>query len=290
MLLTNSRLPYHELASKLGISVNAVHKRIMEMSDAGIIRAFTARPSAAADGVLTVWVFGRSEAPSAGLHEKLHADDSTYWVGLAGGNFVYVGAYLRDLSRLERYVSFVRREAQIADPTVGILPELTRAPGAKTLYPLDYQIINALHKDSRKPLSEVAEELHVSAKTVRRRLEAMLVEGLAELSMEWYPDASDDIITMFHLRLGPSTETNKAVNSLLATYAPHILFPVNFSNLPNLLLCFAWTNTMKELKGLKDRLQAESMFESVMPNVLYTGFIFDTWRDDLLAERAAPRR
>ncbi len=290
LLLTNSRVPYHELASKLGISVNAVHKRIVEMTDAGIIRAFTARPSASAVGALTVWVFGRSEAPSADLHERLHRDDSTYWVGLASGNFVYVGAYLRDLSRLEPYVSFVRREAQMADPTVGIMPEFSRQPRSKGLYPLDYQILNALHRDSRRALSEVAEELHVSAKTVRRRLAGMLGQGLAELSIEWYPDASDDIITMFHLRLGPSTDAGEGVNSLLARYGSNILFPAHFSNLPNLVLCFAWTNTMKELRGLKDRLHAEGAFESIMPNVLYTGFIFDTWRDELLVERAEPRR
>ena len=254
LLQANSRLPYQELASKLDISVNAVNKRIREMSKAGIIRAFTARLSVTAVNALTVWVFGRSDAPSGDLHEKLHKNDSTYWVGLGSGNFVYVGAYLRDVSGLEQYVSFVREEAQFADPTVGLFPESTSHARVRNLYPLDYQIIYALHRDSRRPLSEVAEELHVSAKTVRRRLARMLEEGLVELSTEWYPDASNDIITMFHLRLGPSTELKKAVNSLQVKHAPNILVPVPFSNLPNLLLCFAWTNTMKELKELKDRI------------------------------------
>jgi hypothetical protein len=36
---------------------------------------------------------------------------------------------------------------------------------------------------------------------------------------------------------------------------------------------------MKELKEIQKRLQDEGAFESVTPNVLYTGYMFDTWRD-----------
>jgi DNA-binding Lrp family transcriptional regulator len=36
LLLNNSRLPHRELAEKLGLSVNAVHKRIQALKDAGI--------------------------------------------------------------------------------------------------------------------------------------------------------------------------------------------------------------------------------------------------------------
>jgi DNA-binding Lrp family transcriptional regulator len=42
MLLTNSRTPYRVLAGRLKLSVNAIHKRIQAMIEAGIIRGFTA--------------------------------------------------------------------------------------------------------------------------------------------------------------------------------------------------------------------------------------------------------
>lgn len=53
-LMSNSRTPYHELAVRLGLSINAVHKRIGTLMDSGIIRAFTARPSLLSLGALSV--------------------------------------------------------------------------------------------------------------------------------------------------------------------------------------------------------------------------------------------
>ncbi len=298
LLQTNSRLSYQELATKLGISVNAVHKRTKDMIDAGIIRVFSARLNSMFVNALNVWVFGHSEVPStSNLQERLHSDDSTYWVGLASGNFVYVGAYIQSLAKLEEYVSFVRKEARMPDPVVGMIgggafatrPEPPHERRSKGLHPLDYQIIYSLHKNSRKPLSDVAEELRVSAKTVRRRLTRMIEEGLVELSIEWYPDVSNDVVTMFHLQLAPSADKGR-VYGVLEKYRPNVLFSVAFSNLPNLMLSFVWTNTMKELKDLQKRIQDEAVFESVMPNVLYTGYMFDTWRDKILLERGAPYR
>jgi hypothetical protein len=47
---------------------------------------------------------------------------------------------------------------------------------------------------------------------------------------------------------------------------------------------------MKELRDIRERLEREEVFDSVVPNVLYTGYIFDTWRDTLVLERGVPTR
>ena len=95
-LMSDSRTPYHELASKFGLSINAVHKRIAAMMEMGIIRTFTAHPSLVSLGAVPVWIYGRSEAGHPGdLYKALGADNHTYWVANSGGGFVYVGGYLR---------------------------------------------------------------------------------------------------------------------------------------------------------------------------------------------------
>ena len=43
LLSANSRLSYAELAEKLNLSVNAVHKRIQLLIETGVIRMFTAK-------------------------------------------------------------------------------------------------------------------------------------------------------------------------------------------------------------------------------------------------------
>ena len=220
-LMANSRTPYRILADKLGLSVSAVHKRIQVLKKAGIIHTFTARINLSTLNVVEVLVFGRSIAESLSqIPKKLEAHDSIYWAGVAGGNYLYIGAYLNGLSDLEPYVAFVKKEAQLSDPTVGIIPPMTSHPAPRdtTLYTLDYQIIYALHTDSRKNLVDIAEVLGVSAKTIRRRLSRMINENLIELSLKIYPDVANDIMTVFHLKTKASVDTKEALSLLYTKY------------------------------------------------------------------------
>lgn len=291
LLMANSRTSFQKLADKLGLSVNAVHKRIQVLKKSGIIRTFTAKINLSALNVLSVLVFGRSIADSLSkIPKKFEAHDSIYWVAVAGGNYLYIGAYLKGISDLEPFMAFVKKEAQLSDPTVGIIPPVTSHPTPRdtTLYPLDYQIIYELHTDSWKNLSDIAEVLGVSAKTVRRRLSRMIDEEIIELSLEIYPDVANDITTAFHLKPKASVAPNEALSLLYTKYAQNLLVPWSFSNLPNLLIVIVWTKTMKETKEIQESFENEETIESVILNILYTGYIFDTWRDELILERGAP--
>ena len=153
-LMTNSRAPYQELAAKLGLSINAVHKRVAAMTESGIIRAFTAHPSIASLGIVTVWVYGRSDAARPGeLHLRLKEDDRTYWVANSGGGYIYTGGYLKSLSELDQYVAFVREAGGLSDPAVGLVPQAPSRLPNERLRPLDLQILDALRRDERKTVS-----------------------------------------------------------------------------------------------------------------------------------------
>ncbi len=122
LLLANSRTPYSGLAGTLGLSVNAVHKRIQSMVEDGIFRAFTAKVSLSVLGAFPVLIYGRSEADSTyAIEDALGTQELVYWVAQAGGNYVYVGAYLRDIQELPGYVEFVKEAGRLSDPTVGLI-------------------------------------------------------------------------------------------------------------------------------------------------------------------------
>ena len=286
LLLGNSRTPYQELANKLDLSVNAVHKRIKALVDARIIRAFTARLSLLALEAVTVWIFGRSTANSSDLHTRLQKHRSTYWVAYSGGGYMYVGGYLREMSELEGYIDFVKREAQLEDPIVGILPLPPHRSLEGKLYALDYQILKALHRDSRKPASAVAVEVRASARTVQRRLNRMVKKSLAELSIEWYPDASNDIISLCHVNLTARADRARVQAFLRKAFSVNILYSLGFSNLPELLVLCLWTNTFRELEDTRERIRKAEGIDSILLNVLQIGYMFDTWRDDALFEKS----
>lgn len=289
-LMSNSRTPYHELAGRLGLSINAVHRRIRTMVEAGIIRTFTPRASLVSLKAITVWVFGRSGSDIPGeAHLHLKNNDSTYWVANSGGGYIYVGGYLRDLSELDSYVSFVRKEAAMDEPTIGILSQPTSHPN-ESLHPLDYQILSSLHKDSRKSVTDVASEVRASAKTVHRRLERMIENGLADFSIEWYPDVSNDIVSICHVEVARGVSRAEVSSTLRQSFPQNILIDIMFSNLPNQLTLFLWTNSMRQMDDLRERIGGAKGVESVVMNILQIGYMFDTWIDTLATGTVNGRR
>jgi len=291
LLLVNSRLSYARLAETLGLSVNAVHKRIQSLIEAGVIHKFTAKLGPLAANFVNVFISGTSRLSSfQDLPDKLKTQGSIYWLTLGGGKYLYVGAYLKRIDELESLVSYIKKEADMPEPTVGILSYPSSmfpadpAPKDLALYDLDYQIISSLKDNSRKAVSDVADELGVSAKTVRRRLSRMIEHFLIELSLEWYPDASNDIITLFDVHLKPDADMSKA-QSIPQKYSPNMLFWWSFMNIPGVLTCAVWTNTMKELQEIREKLEKEEDILSVVPNILYVGYIFETWRDQIPAKQ-----
>ena len=283
LLLANSRTPYHELAGRLGLSINAVHKRIGALVSQGIIRAFTAHPSLAGVGAVTVWVYGRSESAHPGdAHIRLKADNRTYWVANSGGGYLYVGGYLRSISELDGFVAFVKKEGELSDPTVGILPSMG---SRESLRPLDYQIIASLRRDSRKPATDVASEVNASAKTVHRRLVWMTELGLVEFSLDWYPDASNDLVARSHVDAAHGCGRQQVSDALRTRFADSILVEVTFGNFPNSLTLFVWANSMRQMEDLRRGVGTVEGVGSVMLNVLQVGYLFDTWRVELVLKK-----
>ena len=287
-LMSNSRTPYHELAARLGLSINAVHKRIGALVNQGVIKAFTAHPSLVSLGAVSVWVYGRSEAARpSDLHLALKADDRTYWVANSGGGYVYVGGYLRGIEELDGFVAFAKNAGALGDPTIGILQAMA-ARRKEVLRPLDYQILASLSKDSRKPATDVAAEVNASVKTVHRRLEWMVEKGMVDFSIDWYPDASDDIVSLCHIEVDRRSDRMKVLDALKKRFQENVLVQMLFSNLPNMLVLFLWTNSMRQMEGLRESVGSVEGVSSAMMNVLQVGYMFDTWRDKMVTNSAMP--
>ena len=286
LLLTNSRLSYRELAEKLDLSVTAIHNRVQSLIDAGIIRKFTAGLSIFAQNAIHTFIYGTSKTASiTTLKQKIENHGSIYWLAVGGGNTLYVGAYIKNLCELEPLVRYVKETAQMPEPTVGLtgsaIPShmLNFKANLKTkLCELDYKIIRSLKDDSRKPTSTVAEELGVSTKTVRRRLALMEKNFLIQYSIEWYPDASNDIISIFHVNT-KSDATPNTPDIILQKHYPNTIFYWSFSNIPGRYVFLIWTPTSKELKDIRESIELNPCVQSVVPNVIYTGYIFPTWKD-----------
>ena len=291
MLILNSRLTYREIADHLGLSLNAVYKRVQTLIDSGIIKRFTAKINAHAIGAVYAFTFGKSQASNMDkVILDLKQNKNTAAILLTSRNFIYIGSFLNSVHELGSYSSFVSNTAQIQSPIVGLRDGSYYVSPVEFIYPrtkspnmdkLDLSILRTMHNDSRKPISEIADDVSSTPNTVRRRLGRLVDEGLIELTIDVYLEESNDIFSFMLVNLSPTADRIKMAKYISEKFQPFVMFCWTFSNLPNTILCWIWTKTLRELNDLLDALKIDEI-ESTVTDIIRRGLWLDTWIDDLL--------
>ncbi len=292
MLLANSRISYSELADVFKMSVNSIHKRVKSLVALGIIQNFRARLGFSYfPNTINLVMFGRTKAKDKkSLMDRLGHHECIYNVTQASGSLIYMHAYIRDLAELDSIVSFVREKGEIDTLTVGLdknsPASLFKSSEKAILSRLDYLIIDSLKANSRKPVSEIADELGYSTKTVRKHLD-QLIENLAiTFTIDWYPDRTASICSFIILNSKPDIQidANEIIEELRQIYGQKIVITWTFSNFPKLMLMFVWTKSMKELQEIESDLMQKD-FESVNVTILVEGKMYPTWIEKYLSDK-----
>ncbi len=292
LLSEDPRASYRELADHLGISVQAVHRRIRALRAQGIIAGFTANISLEYLGAVRVDVVGQTQSDSIDdVVAALRKDDRVVTTLEASGHLLYVNGILRDISELDGFVEFVRHAAAMPKTTVAIesggpwVPRHGKGRAeVRALTDLDIRIIHALHADARKSTTDVASELGVSAATVRRRLETMIREHAIEFTADIDPTYAGDVSSIMGVTLEDGADRAKIAAHLLQTFRPRIVYFIPFGNLPDFLVCATWTKTVNDLHELVRQVQKQEGVRRVVANVPVAGYRFVSWRDKLLGD------
>jgi DNA-binding Lrp family transcriptional regulator len=294
LLNTNSRVPFRDLAEALGMSVQSVHKRVKALTDAGVLRAFTANLSMKFLGAVPAGISGHTEADSADdMARGLGKDDSSVIVHVSG-DFLSVMVLLRSIGDMDRYVEFMRREARVVAPSI-FLPsamgfsrlDRQNAPMEDvSLTPMDYRIILSLHRDSRKELVDVANELGVSAKTVKRRLTRMTDAGAVEFGTEFDLGAQSGISSLMVMDVKPGVDRGRLLGQMRDRLGPRVIFMGTYSNVPSGLFAFIWSATMKEQRETEAYFREDPAVAAFKGYLIQNKYQFATWRERLLEDRA----
>jgi DNA-binding Lrp family transcriptional regulator len=280
-LLENARMTYRELAEFTNMSVSAIHKRMKSLVDDEIIEAFIARPSLIALKNLTVLIFGTSKAKSLdAVSKELGQHENIYSIVIASGKFLMIVGLLRDISELQDYTSYVSNTAQFNDPTVGIVnvPYITTP---EPLTSIDYKILRTLNRNARKPITDIADDVGLSVKTVRKRLDRMRENNLATFTIETSFKAENNLTTVFLIRLNEGTNINSTMQYINEKYSRNITFILSFSNIPNFFMLYIWTKTPQDSQKIQEELQTEG-FKDIIPHIFFSMKYYDCWIDQLL--------
>lgn len=282
-LMENSRVSYRELAELNNMAVSTIHKRINKLIEDEVILGFIARPSAIALKYLSVLIYGTTKARSLdALSEELGQHKSVYGISVGSGKYICVFGFLRDITGLRDYSAYVSKTAQISNPIIGIV-DISYMTEPEPLSTIDYKILKSLNKDARKPMTDVADDVGVSTKTVRKRLDRMVENNLVDFSFNWSDKAENNLTTGFNIYLKDGTGINSTIQSLYQKYSKNIIACLSYSNIPNFISMFTWTRNTQESHAIHEKLEDEDEgFQEVIPNlVLFTKF-YDCWVDQLL--------
>lgn len=283
MLMRNSRTPYSDLGKELGLSPQMVHRRVQHLMDVEIIRGTYAALSFKAMKAMWVIVHGWSKASSMDeVAKELRDDPHVAIMQVASGNYVYVHGNVIDAVGLAELVTSVQRSARLSEPQVGIVHTPTLEHSGLTV--MDLRIIKALANDTRRPVSEVAEELGTTAKTVRRRLDRLMKEDLVQLSINWQPDTMGDMVSQIHLVLKDGVPNERAAFLMIKKYAPGIIRSYTFSNVPGFVLLTYCNRNAREMQDTCRELEGEGIFTSVVPNVIRSIYHFPEHREAVLQD------
>lgn len=298
ILIRDSRTPYSTMAKRLKMSIPAVHKRVAALHEAGAIKRFIANLSWPHLNAVPVMVWGPSSVfPLRNAVERLGEHEATRIVIQGSENSLYIQAHLRDVQGLGPYVAYCRKVAGMPSPVVGIESEVRYGgnppyvtPDPAELDSIDYRILWALHDDARKPIADVCKELRISPKTVRSRLRRMRDRGLAEFYTQLQIGTAAGVLAFIMLSLRPDVDPSAFRGRLISELGPRVIWSSPLSNEPNALPMLMWSPTAVVHEGVVERLSSDEGVEKAVGHISTHFDFFETWRDELLREKAAPMR
>ncbi|MFA5313243.1 MAG: winged helix-turn-helix transcriptional regulator [Methanomassiliicoccales archaeon] len=286
-LLTDSRIPYSELAEGLGISVQATQKRVEAMVRSGVIVRFTAKLSLRVVGYANGIAFGHSNETDPGrISARLRSIDEVDAVMVSSGNVLHIILDIRSVDELESLRARLRDAAIMDDLSLAVIP-CNRFPDGQhdtiKLRPLDLRIIHAMRNNSRLPLCEIADQVGVTAKTVSKSLDRLRREGLIRMSIDYKPDQARAIMSFVYIKMDGGHRPVPG-HAYFFNACPNLVCTAPFSNLPDEMAYLMWSDTISDMRESLAQLAEGDSVSSVVPYVIHHYDHFPTWRDALLED------
>jgi len=274
------------IASRLGVESETVKARLDRMQDAGFIRFYQLYPNFRQLGVAASAYLFRvpDDDRKAEAIRRIEPVDGLVEIHNFLGAEMCVDLSYRtpvDLSKKLRLLSDITGDAAPTPFYERDMPKVGRSLGAA-----DWRILKALRYRARRPLAEVAKELGVSTKTVRRRLDRMAQEGSFFIVPAVDPGKAAGIVLyelLFYTTPGADRETVRRIldayeDRYIYHYVPSSQSLGNF----DVLLYAESTGEIEERRQLGRKVPGVA---KVVPLVFRGWAEYTDWIDAAIEER-----
>ncbi|MHA1961503.1 MAG: winged helix-turn-helix transcriptional regulator [Candidatus Thorarchaeota archaeon] len=262
-LTVNCRVSYEALARKLGITANAVRRRLINLTETGVISEFVVLPSFAMVDVGFLIGLARSDG-SKSDEEYVELIGSHPFITSVGfdsfGTIVFNADYPGE-SGVAEITRFLTDEVQV---THSELHPTSRSRGAK-FEPsgLQLRVLRCLVEDPRMSVSDIAGKSGLTAKRVRRIMEQLLESGGFEFTIIRNLNAGSNTNFVIRVEWDEAYTSPEDIVSWLEKEHPREFWYPNISHSDRVMFPVFVVDHLREI---------ESIFKELMelPNVVPT--------------------
>jgi DNA-binding Lrp family transcriptional regulator len=284
-LMGNCRQPLRLLADPLGISIAAVHKRVLVLEETGIIRRFICLLHPGLLGGRAVMLHGFGEASfTAARSRELGRDPRVFEIVMASGNYLYITLLLQPSDELPALIEMVTRATGLRDFSCDDL-DLGSTPQHQ-LDPLDCAIALALRHQARRSVSSIARAVGATEPAIRSRLERLTERRCLMFLVDLAIGVSGDQWAVFHVR--GAVDVRPRVGQGASERQARPIWASRFTSDRASTHLWVWSRTLNDLRALQDDYLATPRVESLTPHLLIGSEYFSVWVDDELRSRGGP--
>jgi DNA-binding Lrp family transcriptional regulator len=278
------------LARTLGVTKERVKDRVRKLEKAGIIAGYGLYPNLRHLGLESSWYYYRFKEDEEvdRAFAKLQPLDGVSACCSFFGGVMCVGVYYRNPVDLQKKLRIMVGLVGDGGGELNKLYDLDMPPVHRPLTHLDWRVVQALHENAMRPLKDVAKEIGVSEKTVKRRLDRMGREGSFFAIPEVDPSQAEGVVVfVLAVQFGPEAEPG-IVRAIERAYEGNLVSTdLTTSREFGTCAMLLYANSMAEVERLRKRGAAIPGVAKVRSYLIRDAGGDWSWMEEAIQERLA---
>ena len=246
MLSENGRVSYEIIAKSVGLTGNAVRKRVQSMIDKGVIERFYSCINPTVFGYLVfIAIFEYNKELEEDAFNELKELDNVMYVVNSINEISAVVFLFKDEENRKQMIDSISATIKSAKLVLTfVYPK--HIPDIK-IRKIDWRIIRSLKDNLRKPICDIAGELNISTKTVKRHLDNLIDNEDVYCTTLVQPRMIEGIIPYYlAIEFGEDINIGKTILSFRERF-DNYWFKQKIQNSP-ILIMQLYGHTLKEIE------------------------------------------
>jgi DNA-binding Lrp family transcriptional regulator len=260
----NCRVSYQTIADKNGISATAVKKRVEKLTESGVIAQFIVELNLAMiDGEFYLALI---QTDASVAEEEFITTLGTHLMiseagALAGGAYIAFGTYIGSDGLME-IGKFLRTLKSVEGVEIHTL--LFPRGKKSRLKKLHLRVLGQLLDDPRTPVTKIAKDTGLAARTVSRAIDEILKSESVRLSIRWNLNATDSI-TFLSKIVWDEVKINlgSLMDWLRREFPMEFWEPLISADSPAMFPAFV-VDSLRDVKRITDKLQHADFITTVV--------------------------